>query len=149
MFALFLGVLGIGIRLNIGKDKLLLGAAGGVLSMIILNLFSAHIDETICIFLTAAGASVYSEIMARLKKTPVTIFLPTAITPILPGKAVYDAINLAMNADTQGFLTSGISIFYKAIAIALGIMVVRTLEVLISKLLKQISHLFTNRKQNS
>lgn len=139
MFFLFLGLLGIGIRLNIAKNKLLPGALGGVLSMLIFNALAKVLPNPANIFITAFTASVFSEIMARVKKTPVTVFLPLSIIPILPGKAVYDTIKLAMEQNTQQFLQNTISIFYATVSIALGIITVRTIDVLFSKIFRHFS----------
>lgn len=145
MLFLFLGVLGIGIRLNIAKENLILGALGGVIAMIAFNFASAFFPEPANVFITAFAASVYSEIMARIRKTPVTVFLPLAITPILPGKAVYDAISLAMNRNTDQFIQNGISIFYTTMSIALGIIAVRTIDVIFSGLVHRFFCTFTKR----
>ena len=141
MLYLFLGVLGIGIRLNIAKKNLLTGALGGLFSMIIFNLLTIYTPQSATVFLTAFFASVFSEIMARLRKTPVTVFLPLSITPILPGKDVYDAITLAIHQNTQQFIENIISVFSATMSIAIGIITVRTIDVIFSKLIK----LFSNR----
>lgn len=138
MFFLFLGVLGIGIRLNIDKKNLLLSTAGGVLSTTVFNLFNGFLPDPATVFVTSLAASLYSEIMARVRKTPTSIFFPSSIIPILPGKAVYDTVNLALRQDTAGFLESSISTFYTTMAIALGIITIHTAQIIFSKIVKNL-----------
>ena len=139
MFFLFLGVLGIGIRLNIAKENLIWGALGGILSMSVLNSLSSHIPYPATVFFTAFSGSVFSEILARIKKTPVSVFRPLSIVPILPGKAVYDAIKLAIHEDTHLFLENSISILYTTLSMALGIIAVKTIEIIFSKIFNSFS----------
>ena len=139
MFFLFLGVLGIGIRLNIAKENLIWGALGGMLSITLFNFLSPYLPYTVTVFFTAFFGSVFSEIMARIKKTPVTVFLPLSIIPILPGKDVYDAIKLAIHENTHLFLENSISVLYTTLSMALGIIAVKTIEIIFSGIVNSFS----------
>ena len=60
-------------------------------------------------------------------------------SPILPGKAVYDAIKLAIHEDTHLFLENSISILYTTLSMALGIIAVKTIEIIFSKIFNSFS----------
>jgi len=109
--------------------------------MMVLNLLTSCLPQSAAIFFTAFFASVFSEVMARIRKTPVTVFLPLSIIPILPGKAVYDAVTLALHQNINQFLENIIFVFYTTMSVAIGIIAVRTIDVIFSRL----KNLFSNR----
>ena len=72
-------------------------------------------------------ASLYSEIMARIRKYPATSYLVVSIFPLIPGSGVYYTIVHAMEGDMESFASKGIFTLAIAGAMALGILLVVTI----------------------
>ena len=70
-------------------------------------------------FWSALFASVYSEIMARIRKYPAISYLVISIFPMIPGAGVYYTMNYAVQGQMDLFASKGM--FTAAIA---GIMAV-------------------------
>lgn len=70
---------------------------------------------------------LYSEIFARARKTPATVFLGAALIPIVPGGSLYNTMLQAL----AGNPTEALGYFYTAIvetaAMALGIVLVSSI----------------------
>lgn len=73
--------------------------------------------------LAALAATGYAEIMARLLKTPSTVFLTPAILPLVPGGAVYSTMVALVDGDRAGFAESGSLTLQVGVGIAAGIIV--------------------------
>jgi uncharacterized membrane protein YjjB (DUF3815 family) len=76
------------------------------------------------VFLGAVAAAVYSEIMARIRKTPATIFSIPGIFPLVPGVDAYRTIQLLSEQDYTAAMAFGVSTAAKASLIAFGILFV-------------------------
>ena len=80
------GTLCFGILFNIRGLKLIFSAIGGLLSWGLFLIFSMIISsEPINYFIVAATVSLYSEIMARILKTPAAPIVTTSLIPLIPG----------------------------------------------------------------
>ena len=71
--------------------------------------------------------SIYAEIMARVCKVPVTLFLTTAVLPLVPGGGMYYTMEYCVQGEMQLFAETGLHTLALAGAIALGIMLVSSL----------------------
>ena len=78
------------------------------------------------IFIAAIFASVYAEIMARVRKYPTISYLVVALFPLLPGAAVYFATNSIVTGNMDGFAAKGTQTIAIAGALAIGILIVST-----------------------
>lgn len=85
-----LGSLGFALLFGLKKRYLIAAAFGGLLNWG-LYLFGMHWWNTIFFagLLASAASALYSEIMARLKKAPATLFFITSVIPLIPGRALY------------------------------------------------------------
>lgn len=125
--ASFFACIGFGIIYNIYAPGLLLCALGGVFAWgtyaICLRFGTG---ELVAYFWSAAAASLYSEIFARIRKYPAISYLVVSIFPLIPGYGVYYTITYAMKGNMEQFASRGL--FTAAIAgvIALGILLVVT-----------------------
>ncbi len=70
--------------------------------------------------------SIYSEIMARLRKCPTTSYLVVSYFPLVPGFTIYRAMDYGIRGDIQMFLETFIKTFGIGGCIALGTLVVST-----------------------
>ena len=68
-----------------------------------------------------AFAVSYSEIMAKLLKTPATLFVIPAIIPLVPGGSLYYTMSYAVHRDMENARLYGTRTAETALAIAAGI----------------------------
>lgn len=81
-------------------------------------------SELLAIFLGTAAVAVYSELMARVRKTPATIFLIPGIIPLVPGVDTYRTIQLIAEGNYSSAMSYGVAAISKACLMAFGIMTV-------------------------
>ena len=131
------GTLCFGILFNIRGLKLIFSAIGGLLSWGLFLIFSMIISsEPINYFMVAATVSLYSEIMARILKTPAAPIVTASLIPLIPGGSLYYTMAYAFESDLDGFLEKAVSTLKLASALALGIIVVTTLSQLLFRRIK-------------
>ena len=119
----FLGSLGFAMLFQMRGRNLWFASLGGLLAW---GVYLGLGRGTSNIYLCAIGASfamtVYSEIMARKRKTPVTVFLVASSIPLIPGGGLYRTMSAAMRYDWHGFVQEGTYTLLFAGSIAVGIM---------------------------
>lgn len=131
----FTGSLGFGILFNIRGKNLFFAALGGALSWMA-YLFSGlfcNVDIS-QYFIAAAVISLYSELMAIIRKVPVTIFLVTSMIPLVPGGVIFHTMENLILGKARISAEMGIYAFEIAGAIAMGILLMAFLV----RILKQI-----------
>ena len=79
--------------------------------------------------------NLYMSIILRPTLHSESILLITTAAAV----AVYDAIKLAIHEDTHLFLENSISILYTTLSMALGIIAVKTIEIIFSKIFNSFS----------
>lgn len=122
-----LGTLGFTILFHLRGKKLLLSMLGGLLSWgIFLALEPLFAGEATRYLLSAAVITVYSEILARLEKTPTTTFLVPSFIPLIPGGALYYTMNYALNKQWSQFAHQAFYTVQLALSLAVGIIAVTT-----------------------
>lgn len=123
----FVGTVGFAIILNIRGKRLLVTSLGGLGAWALYLLLGTMIPgEPIRYFLVALTVSLYSEIMARVLKTPTTTFITTALISLVPGGSLYYTMSYALMGNYTSFFTRGIHTLKLASALALGIIVAMT-----------------------
>lgn len=128
IFTGFLGSLGFSILFNIKGRKLLIASLGGLISWTVFLLLEPLFPgEAIRFFFSAATVTVYSEVFARVLKTPTTTFLVSSIVPLIPGGSLYYTMNYALNEQWDLFVQKAFSTLELALALAVGIIAVTTL----------------------
>lgn len=118
----FVGSLGAAILFNVKMDKLFWAGLSGTLGRMAFLWLYAHSGQVI--FATFAGAAVvgiYSEIMARVLKTPATVFSISGIFPLVPGITAYEAIQYTAENKLLGAVDKIMDTFVEGMAIAFGI----------------------------
>lgn len=141
----FLATLGFGILFNIQGYKLILAGIGGMLGSVVYTVaIDMAINEVTALFLASVAFSLYSEILARICKTPVTTFIICALIPLVPGAGMYQTMRIAIDGDALGALQTGLDTLTNAGALALGIIFVST----IMRFFLNRKAKFTNRMQH-
>ena len=120
----FLACVGFTLVFNIhGVGKLICGV-GGALGWLVYLLWGKTIFAA---FLAAAAIGVYSELMARVRRCPVTAYLLVALLPLVPGGGIYYTMEYCLSGNTQLFLSTGIHTFGVAGAVAVGLLLASSL----------------------
>lgn len=100
-------------------------AAGGALGWLVYLLSAPLVSSDFMqAFLAAVAISAYSEIMARIRKCPVTGYLLVAFFPLVPGGGIYYTMEHAINGETELFLSSLLHVLGMAGALAVGVLLV-------------------------
>lgn len=103
-----------------------LTSMGGALGWFVYLIPNFSSDVTGYFFATIAIA-VYSEVMARVCRVPVTLFLTVGILPLVPGGGMYYTMKYCVSGDTAMFMETGIHTLALAGAIAVGIVLITSL----------------------
>lgn len=122
IFALFAS-LGFGVIFNIKGKNLIFASLGGFLAWYV-YLFSQECNSTdlLALFIASFAAGLYSEAMARILKSPVTIFSICSIIPFVPGGGMYYTMLESVQGNINQFLSIGLNTLSSAGAIAVGIL---------------------------
>lgn len=119
----FIGTMAFSIIFNINKNKIWEAAIGGVLGWGVYLLLGCWLQSDPVKFLIASLIlTFYSEICAKIKKTPTTIFLVSAAIPLLPGGFLYKTLRYGVEGDWTSFRRQGMLTFLVALAIAVGML---------------------------
>ena len=122
-----IGTVGFAVLFNIRGLKLAVAATGGLLSWTLFLLLGRLIDsDTVNYFIVALCLSLYAELMARVLKTPTSVFITTSLVPLIPGGSLYYTMASAFGGDLTAFLERGTATLLLASALALGIIAATT-----------------------
>lgn len=134
VLAAFISSFAFGIVFNIKGKNLFFAALCGALGWFVYK-FSLKLEmtDTTSLFLASIALSIYSEIFARILKTPVTTFVIAALIPLVPGGGMYYTMVEAITGDVMKSLEIGIKTIASAGTLALGIILVSTLTKTIIK----------------
>jgi uncharacterized membrane protein YjjB (DUF3815 family) len=84
-------------------------------------------NDLIAYFWAAAAASLYSEVMARIRKYPAISYLVISIFPLIPGASVYYTMTHAVRNEMDAFGDKLMHTAAIAGAIAVGVILISTL----------------------
>lgn len=112
-----------GVIFNIRGKNLIFSALGGGFSWYVYLLTSSQLPQysILPFFIASVVASAYSEIMARILKTPVTTFIICAIIPLVPGGGMYNTMFQSIQGNMNESLKLGFETLSIAGAIAVGV----------------------------
>ncbi len=117
-----LSTVGFALMYQMRSRKLLYAALGGVLSWSVYYLCKREgLNETLCYAVSAGTGTLFSEIMARALKTPVTVFVIPVNIANVPGGALFHSLLGLMEGDSARFFERGKYAFGVFGAMALGI----------------------------
>lgn len=110
-----------------GKNLVCAAVAGGV-AWFVYKLVG-HIIETdmAAYFLATVATTVYSEVFARILRTPTIVFLAVGIIPIVPGGGIYRTMLLSIRGTPDEALAACINTIQIAGAIAVGVVIVSSI----------------------
>lgn len=119
-----LGTLGFALLFRTKPKHLALATLGGTLSWVAyVAAGEAGAGVFLCPMAGGFVVCLWSEGMARLRKAPANVFLIPGIVPLLPGSALYYAMEGAINKNMAVFADKGIEALLGAVGIAGGILI--------------------------
>ncbi len=131
-----IGSLGFAVLFNVRGIRLIAVAVGGLLSWGVYLLSYRYIgNDPICYFLSAAFVTAYAEVMARVLKTPTTVFITSSLIPLVPGGSLYYTMAYAFQSDAQRFVEKAVYTLQLAAALAIGIIIATAFTQLIVRIL--------------
>lgn len=122
-FFSFIGCVGFSILFNVHGPGIFLCSAGGI---IVWAAYAVALNGTgndiIACFWGALTGSVFSEIMARIRKFPAITYMVVSIFPLIPGAGVYYTMNYAVLGQMDQFASKGMHTAAFAGILAVGIL---------------------------
>ncbi len=125
----FLGVVGFSVMYNIHGYKIIITGLGGSLSWICYRIIF-HFSEgnkILSCFTATLIIALLSEILARILKTPVILFLVPMLVPLVPGSDLYYMMSSLVLQNSSLVKSYAILLAGEAAAIAFGIIIITTL----------------------
>lgn len=121
----FLGSLCPAVLFNIERKNLVWSGLSGACGWMVFILAKQKTGSmVISTFFGAIIVSLYSEIMARVLKTPASVFSIVGIFPLLPGVWVYNTLLQLVLGDYKKAFNTGLSTLGMTCSIAFGLMLV-------------------------
>lgn len=100
-----IAILGFSIRSNIKGWKLLFTSLGGAISWGLYLMFLVWSNSLLLsVFLSTLAVCLYSELMGRAFKVPVSVFVICAIIPLVPGSGLYYSMKAYIDGNGAEFL---------------------------------------------
>ena len=124
----FCACVGFGLAFNIHGKGILICGAGAALGWLAYLLSLDFLgNDLLAAFVAAMVISLFSEIMARIRRCPVTGYLQVALLPLVPGAGIYDSMRYCVAGDMDLFLEKLVHTIGMAAALSVGAMLVSTL----------------------
>lgn len=117
----FGGSLGFALLFGLRHRYVLPAAVGGMLSWSVYLLLSRFLPSAFLACLIASAVAVlYAELLARLLRTPATVFVIPAVIPLVPGSSLYYAMSCVVQKDFAAAREYGMTTLEFSLAIAAG-----------------------------
>lgn len=108
---------------NIDRRNLHFAGLGGAIGWGVYGIIAnTSYGVVFAVFLGAAAVGLYSEIMARIRKSPASIFAFGGIFPLVPGIGAYNTVLAIVKGRVSDAYSFGLETIGSAGAIAFGIM---------------------------
>jgi len=121
----FFACIGFSVLYNIHGFGMVICAVGGALGWLSYLLAGLAVDSDLLqVFIAALTISVYAELMARVRKCPVTGYLLVGLFPLVPGGGIYYAMEHAIYGETAEFISTLMHTLGMAGALAVGVLLV-------------------------
>ncbi|WP_035290865.1 threonine/serine exporter family protein [Clostridium sp. KNHs214] len=128
-FYAFMGSLGFCVLFNIRGKNLFFASLGGGIGWFVYLMFSNFgYSSTLSLFIASLSISIYSEIFARLMKTPVTTYIISAMLPLVPGSGMYYTMLESVKGNADASLSLGLKTLIDAGSIAVAIVLISSLS---------------------
>lgn len=133
----FFGSLGFALIFHLRRRYLFTSSLGGLLSWgVFLLIQSAHPGTFFPAVAASAFVCVYSEVFARIKKTPANQYLVVGLLPLIPGGPLYYSMRGLVVRDGAMAQQYGYSLAMYALGIAVGVSATLSLAEMIFSIIK-------------
>lgn len=130
----FIGTLGFALIVRIRPKYLLLAALGGVLTYVAWYVCDFNeLSIFICNFVGAITGAIYSEILARVLKTPTIEFSLASVISLAPGSFLYYAMSSFVKSDYASAFDNMLKTLTIGSGIAMGMICVSIIPILFKK----------------
>lgn len=120
-----LACVGFALVFNIHGFGIVICAGGGALGWLVYLLTIGPLDsDLLASFCAGIAISLWSELMARLRKCPVTGYLTVAFFPLVPGGGIFYAMEHAIAGEIDAFLSTLLHTLGLCGALAVGVLLV-------------------------
>lgn len=117
-----IGVAAFAMRFNERGTKIIYAVVAGLVCWLTdCLMLKAGCMEYISCYVSVGVLTIFSECMARIIKTPVSVILVPALIPMIPGESLYVAMNNLMNKNMDVFVEKGTHTLVYSTCIAVGI----------------------------
>ena len=141
-----LGTLGFALIAHVRPRLLPSATLGGLLSWAIyLWIYALTGSVFLGTLISTMAVYTWSEIMARIMKAPVTIFLVPGILPLLPGSYLYYTVLALLNGEDASFQFYGYTTVIVTLGIACGVVAA---SIIISYFIKTMEHLNSRKARH-
>lgn len=135
------GCVGFAMMFNVQGKKLVYCGIGALLDWTVYYLASLQFDSTFLpVFIASTAVAVYAQIMARVCKSPATVFLTPSIFPMIPGSHLYYMMYNSVMGMPDEAKSEGAVLLTICIAIATGFVVVAVFNKYTGMVLKHIKN---------
>ena len=118
-------LLGIAVIFDVPPKKLLWAMVGSIISCVLMLIGDKYgLDPLISNMIATAVPCVYCEIMARVLKTPTTIFMIPSLLPLVPGSRLYYTMFYLFSGEQTLFMENMLAAVKICTGIAMAIIVV-------------------------
>jgi uncharacterized membrane protein YjjB (DUF3815 family) len=115
------------------KD-ILFASLGGALSWgMYIGMYALTDSKIFGFFIASVAVGIYAEILAIILKRPATVFIVSAVIPLVPGGGIYYTMTESIRGNIDGTLSFGFETISIAGAIAAGIAIASSLVRLLSR----------------
>lgn len=130
----FIATAGFAVLFHIKTKHLIWAAVGGALTCAVYVAFDmCGASLFLSNFIASLCSVLYASILARVLKTPATIFVSACIIPLAPGGSLFYTMNNLIMWNKEAFLYHGTNTLHVALGIAGGIVVESATAYLIGK----------------
>ena len=134
----FLAILGFSIRSNLKGIRILFTAlSGGLCWAFYLIILYYSKSMLFSVFVAIILVCIYSEIVAPRLKTPVSVFVTCAIIPLVPGRGLFNSMQLFIAGDNLNASKTILQTLLIAGTISIAIALVSSVTNLINKLMNR------------
>lgn len=118
----FLGTLGFALIFNVGRKHIIQASLCGFFGcgIYLLCVEVLKIDVLFSNVIASAFCALYSELFARILKTPTTVLFIPGIIPLIPGGALYNTMYAAVFEDWALVKQHGMVTLQTALGVAVG-----------------------------
>ncbi len=142
-----IGTFGFSVLLKVSKQKLIFTVLGGtisaVISVLLLNAGEGVFKAT---FFAMTAICIYSEVLARVIKTPANVILLPSTIPLLPGGSLYYTLSYLIHYNAKLFARYAKETALTGLGIALGAIFVSIIVTFIKDIQNHFKSLLLKNK---